>query len=474
MTGAASTAPIEESSYSAKDRPAASEIFPCLLDIAEAMMQCGADVHTVEQLLVRLGRAYGAARMNVLVITAEIIVTVSYSGNYELTFSRRVVGEGGTDFAKLEELSALCRDCLAQCLSVDELTQRLDAIKRMRAPRLPFYVGGAFSSGGFAVFFGGSILDGLVSALFALLVCFAIRRFKMFTPNTIVFNFATSLVVGILICLVGATQAVNVNVVIIGVIMLLIPGLAMTNATRDMLSGDTISGVMRFVESLLWATSLALGFMAAIWAASAVGIPFGEGGGTVSWSFWQMIPIVTIAALGFALFFNVKPRHILVATLGGVLTWALFSVVQSQLGGTFVPCVIASTFAAVYSEVFARGFRVPNAVFFIIAVIPLVPGRALYYTMYNAVNGDAATCASFATMTLLYAAGIAVGICLIAAIVQTWEIWSERHERAASVIVNAEKTVLHTSKRALGKVGIVRNAEDPKKGSMDPSQKPRD
>ena len=187
-----------------------------------------------------------------------------------------------------------------------------------------------------------------------------------------------------------------------------------------------------------------------------------------------MIPIVTIAALGFALFFNVKPKHVLVATLGGVLTWALFSVVQSHLGGTFVPCVIASTFAAVYSEAFARGFRVPNAVFFIIAVIPLVPGRALYYTMYNAVNGDAATCASFAIMTLLYAAGIAVGICLIAAIVQTWEIWSERHARAASVIVNAEKTVLHTSKKALGKVGIVRKAEDPKKDSTGSSQKPRD
>lgn len=56
--------------------------------------------------------------------------------------------------------------------------------------------------------------------------------------------------------------------VMIGDIMLLIPGVAMTNATRDMLSGDTISGVMRFVESLLWATSLAFGFMVALWLGS--------------------------------------------------------------------------------------------------------------------------------------------------------------------------------------------------------------
>ncbi len=60
---------------------------------------------------------------------------------------------------------------------------------------------------------------------------------------------------------------ISTDMVMIGDIMLLIPGVAMTNATRDMLSGDTISGVMRFVESLLWAVALALGFMAAIWIA---------------------------------------------------------------------------------------------------------------------------------------------------------------------------------------------------------------
>ena len=48
-------------------------------------------------------------------------------------------------------------------------------------------------------------------------------------------------------------------------IMLLIPGIAMTNSVRDMLVGDTISGIMRLTESLLWAGSLACGFMISIW-----------------------------------------------------------------------------------------------------------------------------------------------------------------------------------------------------------------
>ena len=428
------------------------------MDIAEAMLQNGADVHTVEQLLVKLGQAYGATRMNVLVITAEIIVTVTFSGNYELTFSRRIVGEGDTNFEKLEALNSICNDCLENPLSAEELDERLVKVKRMRVSDISLYLGGACASGGFAMFFGGDVLDGLTSAVFALIVCFAIKHFKPLTPNTIVFNFATALVAGLMICASGATQAINVNVVIIGVIMLLIPGLAMTNSTRDMLSGDTISGVMRFVESLLWATALALGFMSAIWVATEAGLAFNIGDGTVKWDLWQLIPLVTVAALGFALFFNVRPKHVPIATLGGLLTWLLFYILQQFLSNVtiFLPCIIASAFAAVYSEVFAKALKVPSAIFFIIAVIPLIPGRALYFTMYNAVSGDASACASYALMTLMYAAGIAAGICIIAAIVQTWELWSDRHKKAAKAIVNAEKTVIRTGKKALDKVGISR------------------
>jgi uncharacterized membrane protein YjjP (DUF1212 family) len=50
----------------------------------------------------------------------------------------------------------------------------------------------------------------------------------------------------------------------IGVIMLLIPGIAITNAVRDALIGDTISGITKLADSLLWAASLAAGIMAAI------------------------------------------------------------------------------------------------------------------------------------------------------------------------------------------------------------------
>ena len=53
--------------------------------------------------------------------------------------------------------------------------------------------------------------------------------------------------------------------VLIGVIMLLVPGIPFTNAIRDILLGDIISGSLRLVEAVLLAAMLALGMMAAIW-----------------------------------------------------------------------------------------------------------------------------------------------------------------------------------------------------------------
>lgn len=244
------------------------DVFSYMLDIGEAMLGSGADVHTVESVLSRMGKAYGAYKMNVLVITAVIIVTITLPGGVEKTMTRRITSEGSTDFDRLEALSKLCDRCCENPMPAQELRRNLNRIKGKPFPNLALYLGGALSAGGFAVFFGGTYLDGVVSAVIALLVCVALKYFRPITPNTIVFNFATALVTGIVICVVSKFLIhMSIDMAIIGVIMLLIPGVAMTNATRDMLSGDTISGVMRFVESLVWATSLALGFMAAIWIA---------------------------------------------------------------------------------------------------------------------------------------------------------------------------------------------------------------
>ena len=68
----------------------------------------------------------------------------------------------------------------------------------------------------------------------------------------------------------GLIPALHMDKILIGGIMLLIPGLAMTNAVRNMLVGNTISGAVRLAETLIWAAALAGGFMVAMLIVQAV------------------------------------------------------------------------------------------------------------------------------------------------------------------------------------------------------------
>jgi uncharacterized membrane protein YjjB (DUF3815 family) len=147
------------------------------------------------------------------------------------------------------------------------------------------------------------------------------------------------------------------------------------------------------------------------------------------------IVVTFIAVLGFALFFNVRKERILYATIGGVITWLVFFFLHNKMSGIFAPTLVASMFAGIYAEVLARLFKTPATVFFITAVIPLVPGRSLYYTMLYAVSANWEQCGSYAFTTFEGAAGIAIGICAITAVVQTWMACKRRakviHDRRA-------------------------------------------
>lgn len=133
-----------------------------------------------------------------------------------------------------------------------------------------------------------------------------------------------------------------------------------------------------------------------------------------------------LGALGFALFFNVRLRRILPAAVGGLITWLLYWVLFQLMGQIFAPCVIACIFAATYADVIARVKQVPTAVLFIISVIPLVPGRSLFYMMSGAVNGNWDAFALDSATTFLFVAGIAAGICIESAVVQTWKYGRRR------------------------------------------------
>lgn len=243
-----------------------SKLLHELLDIGQTLLISGAEINRVEDTLIRLGSAYGAARVDIFVITSDIILTMQFPDGDELTQSRRISQTPSTDFTRLEQLNALSRACCAQPLPLDELHARVQQIAAAQTRVPVLYTASAMGAGCFTVFFGGGLWDALAAGALGLLVCLLQRRALPVFRNAAVFQFLTALLVGTIGCLSGRIcPFFAVDKILIGVIMLLIPGVATTNAARDMLIGHTISGLLRLAESLLLAGALALGFGSAIY-----------------------------------------------------------------------------------------------------------------------------------------------------------------------------------------------------------------
>ena len=90
-----------------------------------------------------------------------------------------------------------------------------------------------------------------------------------------------------------------------------------------------------------------------------------------------------LGTLGFSLIFKVNPKHIPVATFGGILSCGIYLFFDLCGANLFVSNFIAMLVAAIICEIFARMFKAPAAIFLLPCAIPLVPGGSLYYTMSN-------------------------------------------------------------------------------------------
>ena len=131
-----------------------------------------------------------------------------------------------------------------------------------------------------------------------------------------------------------------------------------------------------------------------------------------------VIFLVTAAlgTLGFSILFYVHPRRLTLATLGGVLTSAMYLLAVHFLGGELLPNLLGALVGAGFSEICARLTKVPVPVYMVPCVIPLVPGSALYATMFNFVSGNYAAAADAALKTLVVALGISGGIVIASVI----------------------------------------------------------
>ena len=162
-------------------------------------------------------------------------------------------------------IDTLARSLASGKLGFADASSELDRIERLSGRG---FVAGALSAaagaGFFTLMFGGAWNDALVAAAVGALVsrfppAMARRQMPDFFANLVAGAAATFL------CLAARRLgiATSADATVIGVLMLLVPGIAVTNAIRDTIAGDLVAGVARGADAFMSAAAISVGAGAA-------------------------------------------------------------------------------------------------------------------------------------------------------------------------------------------------------------------
>lgn len=118
-------------------------------------------------------------------------------------------------------------------------------------------------------------------------------------------------------------------------------------------------------------------------------------------------------AYGFCEIFRVKKDKMFVAVIGGGISGFVYLYLTAVTNNKFLSCLIAAALSAFYAEVMARVCKAPVTIFTIPALIPLIPGGSLYYTMENLVQKNNNMLREKAIETTMFILAIVLGITII-------------------------------------------------------------
>ena len=394
-----------------------------VLDIAEQMVISGAEVARTEYSVRRICKSFGAVRTEALSITTSLIVTVYYDEYGSVTQTRRVE-KFAYNMDRLEKMNELSREICDKKLTIEEGRKRFSELMSEKYysfhSQILFFMLIAFT---FTLFFGGSMKDALVSSFIAIIFKYIDEFARKIEINKFIPIVASSLLGGFLaIMAVRAGIADSVGKVSIGDVMLLIPGIMLTNSLRDMFGGDTITGGIRFIEATLIAVMIAVGFSASskfyeeIFSSVVVS--------TVrEWPAWITIitALVTsfFGSIGYACTFNIRAKRLVAAGFGGLIGWAAYIIAGCFMFSEPMKYFVAALVINIYAEIMAVTEKAPSTVFLVSAIMPLVPGGMLYRTMRFAVTKEWEEFGKLGVETLSIALALALGMLIANSVIKS-------------------------------------------------------
>ncbi|MDZ4768546.1 MAG: threonine/serine exporter family protein [Chloroflexota bacterium] len=369
------------------DRDTLRDVIDLALWAGQMLLVSGAQSARVERTVHQIGTSLGADWLDVVVQPESLIVTTTSGGEFR-TRVRRVV-HTGVDLARVAALSTLAKRVIAgevDRAAVRAELERLDAL-RHSYPRALVVVMIGLGCAAFSRLFGGDWTTFAVTFMAAALAMWVRQTLARAHFNPLLGVIVTAFVAGVI---PGAAAWVGLlphpETALAASALLLVPGVPLINAARDILRGHIVTGTARGISGIVLSLCIALGLLLALRVTGVDGL------GPIVQPARDLVTMLAIdglwsgvAALAFAVLFNV-PRRLLAYC---AMTAAAGHALRAGLLLTGIPLTAATLFGAILigvaSEVLARRLKTPAGVFSVPAAIPMIPGVFAFRAMIGVI-----------------------------------------------------------------------------------------
>ncbi len=177
----------------------------------------------------------------------------------------------------------------------------------------------------------------------------------------------------------SATAAIgggNVANVVVGALIVLMPGLGLTVAITELSTGHWVSGMARFAGAVVVLAKLALGVVLATQLMLALDLAAADSAPTVSMGPWVWMALLA-SGVAFAVLFAAQLKDYAAVVISATLSYAVNLWATNQFGAELGVFLAAFTVAAI-SNAFGRWFDLPSSIMRFPGIILLVPGSLGY------------------------------------------------------------------------------------------------
>lgn len=404
------------------------EVLDLALMAGHILLENGAEIYRVEETIDRICGYYGVNSENAFVLSNGIFLT---AGSARESFFAKVqhIPVSGTHLNKVAAVNQLSREIVEGKHTIQDAYRILEEIRTMPGKkRWMQTLASGVGSAAFCIFFGGTFGDSL--AAFAAGICLYLYVLWLSVPHLskIVGNIGGGALVTVVCCLLylmGVGE--NLNFMMIGTIMPLVPGVAFTNSIRDVADGDYISGSVRMLDALLVFFCIAIGVGIGFSLISLVPgsgtlqemgqLAEGSGSGAMGGieMFGQLAKEILSAVVGtvsFSVLFGVPREYYPYCGFIGGAGWLVYCLAELFLPGSG-PCFAATAVVILLSRTAAVVKRCPVTIFLIAGIFPLVPGAGVYWTVYHIVMEELFLAVSTGYSAMKEAIAIVMGIVFV-------------------------------------------------------------